>query len=105
MKRIVIILFSSLLMVGIIVGATVYLCSEHKENEMAVFHYAAVEVLKSYDENEPLFHGGTKYNYGQGRYIVIIKNQQGKEYTYEVLLNDDRSLFEIHDLTSYFPSS
>lgn len=104
MKRIFAIFFVSLLLVGIIISST-YMYSEHKENEMAVFHYAAVEVAKSYDEREPLFHGGTEYNFGQGRYIVIVKNQQGKEYTYEVLLNDDRSLFEIHDLTSYFPSS
>jgi|GEM_PF-2899470 len=104
MKRIFAIFFISVLLIGIIVGST-YLYSEHKENEMAVFHYAAVEAAKSYDENEPLFHGGTNYNYGQGRYVVIVKNEQGKEYTYEVLLNDDRSLFEIYDLTSYFPSS
>lgn len=98
MRKIITIFFSSLLIIGIIVGAA-YFYSEHKENEKAAFHYAAVEELKSYDENEPLFHGGTNYNSGQGRYIVIVKNQRGKEYTYEVLLNDDRSLFEIHDLS------
>lgn len=103
MRKIVTIFLSFLMIIGVIAGAA-YLYSEHKENEIAAFHYAAVEVLKSYDESEPLFHGGTKYNYGQGRYIVIVKNQQGKEYTYEVLINDDRSLFEIHDLTSYFLS-
>ncbi|WKA54481.1 hypothetical protein [Planococcus shixiaomingii] len=104
MKRLVIVILFSLLIVGIAAGSA-YLYSEHKENEMAVFHYAAVEVLKSYDESEPLFHGGTRYDFGQGRYVVIVKNQHGKEYTYEVLINDDRSLFEIHDLTSYFPGS
>lgn len=104
MKRTFAVSFTSLLLIGII-GGSAYLYSEHKENEMAVFHYAAVEATKSYGENEPLFHGGTRYNYGQGRYIVVVKNQHGKEYTFEVLMNDDRSLFEIHDLTSYFPSS
>ncbi|PSL41031.1 hypothetical protein B0H99_103165 [Planomicrobium soli] len=104
MKRILTIFLFSLFTIGIIVGA-IYLYSEHKENEMAAFHYAAVEVLKSYDENEPLFHGGTRYDFGQGRYMVIVKNQQGKEYTYEILISDERALVEIQDLTSYFPSS
>lgn len=103
MRKMVMICLLSLLITGIILGGA-YLYSEHKENELAVFYFAALEVQRSHNESESLFHGGTRYNYGQGRYIVIVKNNQGKKYTYEVLLNKDRSLFEIHDLTLYFPN-
>lgn len=104
MKKVLIFFLTLLFTIGMLFGAF-KLYSEHKENEMAAFHYAAVEVLKSYDESEPLFHGGTRYDFGQGRYMVIVKNQQGKKYYYEVLISDERALVEILDNTSYILSS
>lgn len=69
-------LLSLLLIAALALSA--YMYKEHKENELIVFHYAALETLKVYGENEPLIHGGTLYNYGQARYIVIVRSENFK---------------------------
>ena len=96
-------LISFVLLVVLVLSAYIY--KEHKENELMVFHYAALETLKVHGETEPLMHGGTLYNFGQARYIVLVLSNQGNEYTYEVQISKDRSLVEIVDVTENFAST
>lgn len=99
MKKIVIACLSSLLFIGIIVGAA-YLYYEHKENKMAAFNYAKEFVVTEYSESTNLSRGGTKYDFGRGNYFVIVQNKQQRKYYLEVKLSSDGSLVSIEDNTN-----
>lgn len=50
----------------------------HRQKEIAAFNYAKEFVINECSESNNLFHGGTRYDFGRGNYIVIVQNQQEK---------------------------
>jgi len=82
-----------------------YLHLEHKANETAAFNHAKEYVIDHYNEDDNLFHGGTRYDYGRGNYFVIVQNLQDKKYYLEVKIDSDRFLVSISDNSSEIVNS
>lgn len=99
MKSLMFVLVIALLVVG---G---YLYLEHKENEAAIFNHAKEYVIAHYSEDDDLFHGGTRYDYGRGNYFVIAQTPQDTKYYLEVKIDANRSLVSIVDNSSEIVNS
>lgn len=87
----------------LVIGGYFYL--EHKANETAAFNHAKEHVITHYSEDDSLFHGGTRYDYGRGNYFVIVQNLQDKKYYLEVKIDSDRFLVSISDNSSKITNS